>query len=166
MVLREYTIISRCDVFLCYNLFSSSLYVCLFLKKEEDNCLILLKRVCCVQYNLFYSPLKVTVAFEWSYSIPLCQNLFSSLLCVCFVSRRKKNAQLKAIDNHIINFSQDLRNNTNVLKNQRSVFISRSKVYPHQQGPKFSKIVIIYIQKKLIFMVAVFKIIFDTLVQK
>ena len=112
-----------CDVFLCYNLFSSSLYVCLFLKKEEDNCLILLKRECCVQYNLFYSPLKVTVAFEWSYSIPLCQNLFSSLLCVCFVSRRKKNAQLKAIDNHIIIFSQDLGNN-NVLKNQQGIFIS------------------------------------------
>ena len=53
----------------------------------------LLKRVCCVQYNLPHPPLKVTITFEWSCGVPLCQNLFPSPLCVCvylFLKKKKK----------------------------------------------------------------------------
>ena len=55
------------------------------------HCSTLLKRVCCVQYNLSHHPLKVIMTFEWSCGVLLCQNLFPSPLCVCvFVSQKKK----------------------------------------------------------------------------
>ena len=57
--------------------------VCLFVSKKNGNCPTSLKRVCCVQYNLHHPSLKVTMVFEWSCSMPLCQNLFPSPLCVC-----------------------------------------------------------------------------------
>ena len=67
-------------------------------KKRMGNCPTLLKRVCCVQYNLPHPPLKVTMAFEWSCGVPLCQNFFPSPLCVCvFVSLKKKKTWRKEI---------------------------------------------------------------------
>ena len=79
-----------CGILLCWNPFPSPLCVCvcvcLFLQKKKkrmSNCLTLLKRVCCVQYNLPYPPLKVTMTFEWSCGVLLCQNPFPSPLCVC-----------------------------------------------------------------------------------
>ena len=65
--------------------------VCLFLKKRVGNCPTLFERVYCMQYNLPHPPLKVTMAFKWSCGVLLCQNLFSSPLCVCvFASQGKK----------------------------------------------------------------------------
>ena len=50
--------------------------VCVFVskkkKKRMGNCPTLLKRVCCVLYNLPHPPLKVTMTFEWSCGVPLC----------------------------------------------------------------------------------------------
>ena len=74
-----------CGVPLCKNPFSSLLCVCVLVsqKRKNGNCLTLLKRVCCVQYNLPHPSLKVTMAFKWSCGVPLCQNPFPSPLCVC-----------------------------------------------------------------------------------
>ena len=79
-----------CGVSLCQNPFPSPLCVCVCVfvsqkkkKKRMDNCLTLLKKVCCVQYNLLHPPLKVTIAFEWSCGVPLYQNPLPSPLCVC-----------------------------------------------------------------------------------
>ena len=87
----------NCGVLLCQKLFLSPLCVCVyvcvclfFLKKRLGNCPTLLKRVCCVQYNLFHPPLKVTMFFEWSCGVPLCQNPFPSPLCVCVCLFLKK----------------------------------------------------------------------------
>ena len=87
-----------CGVPLCQNPFPSPLCVCVcvcvcFSKKRMGNCPTLLKRVCCVQYNLPHPPLKVTMAFEWSCGVRLCQNPFPSPFCVCvcvFVSQKKE----------------------------------------------------------------------------
>ena len=68
----------------------SPVCVCLFLKKRMGNCLILLKRVCFVQYNLSHPSLTVTMAFEWSCGMLLCQNSFPSPLCVCLFLEKKK----------------------------------------------------------------------------
>ena len=98
-----------CSVPLCQNLFPSPLCVCVCVcvcfskKKKEGNCLILLKkvytllkRVCYVQYNSFHPPLKVTMAFEWSCDVSLCQNPFLSPLCVCvFISPKKEKEKKK-----------------------------------------------------------------------
>ena len=88
-----------CSVSLCQNPFSSPLCVCVcFSKNKKGNCLTLLKRVCCVQYNLPHPPLKVIMAFEWSCSVPLYQNLFHTPLCVyvcVFVSKKKKEKKRK-----------------------------------------------------------------------
>ena len=64
-------------------LFPLCVCVCFSKKKRTGNYPILLKRVCCVQYNLSHPPLKVTMTFEWSCGVPLCQNPFFSSLCVC-----------------------------------------------------------------------------------
>ena len=90
---------------LCQNHFPFSLVyvcVCVFVSKKKEkkekermgNCLTLLKRVCCVQYNLSHPPLKVTMTFEWSCSMFLCQNQFSSPLCV-YVSPKEKKKPLQ-----------------------------------------------------------------------
>ena len=50
---------------------------------------IFLKRVYCVQYNLPHPLLKVTMSFEWTCGMPLCQNPFSSPLCVCVCFSKK-----------------------------------------------------------------------------
>ena len=72
------------------NSFPSLLCVCVcFSKKKIGNCLTLFKRVCYVQYNLSHPLLKVTMTFKWSYGVPLCQNLFSSPLCVCVCFKKK-----------------------------------------------------------------------------
>ena len=83
--------------------------VCVFIsqkkkkKTKKGNCSTLLKRVCCVQYNLPHLLLKVTMTFEWSCGVPLCQNPFSSPLCVCcvFVSFKKKKK--KVLETKLIN---------------------------------------------------------------
>ena len=87
------------DVPLSQNFFFSFLYVFVFQKKKKkSNCPTLLKKVCCVQYNLPHHPLKVTVDFEWSCGIFLCQNSFPCPLCVCvFVSKKKKSNNQKII---------------------------------------------------------------------
>ena len=77
-----------CDVPLYQNLFPSPLCMCVFVsqkkkKKTMGNCLTLFKKMCCVQYNLLHPPLKVTMAFEQSYGVPLCQKPLPSPLCVC-----------------------------------------------------------------------------------
>ena len=81
-----------CGVSLCQNIFLSPLCVCVFVspKKKRGNCPTLLKRVCYVQYNLSHPPLKITMAFEWSCSVSLCQNPFSSPLCVCVCFSKNK----------------------------------------------------------------------------
>ena len=81
-----------CGVLLCQNSFPlPCVCVCVcFSKKRMDNCPTLLKKVCCVQYNLPHPPLKVTMAFEWSCGVPLCQNFCPSLLCVCVCFSKKK----------------------------------------------------------------------------
>ena len=84
-----------CGVLLCQNSFPlPCVCVCVcFSKKRMDNCPTLLKRVCCVQYNLPHPSLKLTMTFEWSYVVPLYQNPFPSPLyiCVCvFVSLKKR----------------------------------------------------------------------------
>ena len=83
-----------CGVPLCQNLFPSPLCVCVcFSKKRMGNYPTVLKRVYCVQYNLSHPPLKVTMTFEWSYDMSLCQNPFSSPLrmCVCLFLKKKGN---------------------------------------------------------------------------
>ena len=81
-----------CDMSQCQNPFPSPLYVCVFVsqKNKKGNCPTLLKRVCSVQYNLPHLPLKVIMAFEQNCSVPLCQNPFPSLLCVCSFFKKKK----------------------------------------------------------------------------
>ena len=89
-----------CNVSLCQNHFPSPLCMCVcFSKKRIGNCPTLLKRVCCVQYNLFHPPLKVTMAFEWSCGVPLCQNSFPSPLsmCVCVCLFLKRNPTLSMV---------------------------------------------------------------------
>ena len=82
----------NCSVPLQQNTFPSPLCVCIcFSKKKKSNCPTLLKRVCCVQYNLPHPPLKVTITFEWSCGVLLCQNPFFSFLCVCICFSKKKN---------------------------------------------------------------------------
>ena len=79
--------------------------VCLFLKKRMGNCPTLFKRVCCVQYNLHHpSPLKVTMAFEWSYGMLLCQNPFPSPLyvCVCLFLKKEKEKKEWVIVPHYL----------------------------------------------------------------
>ena len=84
-----------CGVPLYQNLFLFLFPLCVcvcFSKKRMGNCPTLLKRVCCVQYNLPHPPLKVTMTFEWSCGVSLCQNPFLSPLyvCVCFLKIKDK----------------------------------------------------------------------------
>ena len=69
--------------FVLESIFLTHVCVCLFLKKKKGNCPTLLKKVCCIQYNLPHPPLKVIMTFEWSCGVFLCQNPFLSPLCVC-----------------------------------------------------------------------------------
>ena len=65
--------------------------VCFSKKKKKKKRVIVPHYLteCCVQYNLPHNFLTVTMTFEYSCSIFLCQNPFPTSLCV-FVSKLKK----------------------------------------------------------------------------
>ena len=103
---------------LSFSLVCVCVCVCLFLKKRMGNCPTLFEKVYCMQYNLPHPPLKVTMAFKWSCGVLLCQNLFSSPLCVCvFASQeKKKNAYhilTLALHNQVHNYFFSNNNNNN-----------------------------------------------------
>ena len=89
-----------CGVLLCQNPFPSPLCVFFYKKKKKKgNCPTLLKRVCCVQYNLPYPSLKVNMAFEWCCGGLRVRTPFHlSCVCVCaFVSQKKKEWVIDAV---------------------------------------------------------------------
>ena len=102
-------------------------------KKRMSNCHTLLKRVFCMQYSLPHLHLKVTMTFEWSCGVLLCQNSFLSPLCVCvFVSQKSmtNNIRRKKVNSFISNEKlSTTKQKMNILDNKIKQNHKQDKTY-------------------------------------